>query len=579
MTRSMFRHRLPTIQERILFHLDAAPDARAIAFVDHRGEFEWQTRAQFFGEAARWGGVLESRGVTPGDAVVIVSVEPEFAATSVLATLQLGAIPLLVAPPAIQGVNSNLQKVLSHTIRKSGARLALLSDGKIATGIDPAADDTGADYIAGAEVFRAAPDREPPRVVRDAEEVGGLQLTSGTTGFPRVCVWRHRAITAALDGMADAMGVTGDDVCLNWTPLYHDMGLVNNFFLSLSEGMGLALMSPIEFIRKPALWLRALHATRATVTWSPNFGYAVAAQRIRDDELEGVRLDHVRGFWNAAERIHYDTICQFQEKFEHAGVSWSQLKTNFGCAENIGGATFTAPNKDLLVEHVDSAALHGRGEAVVLDESSAAAEGDWIVGAGCAYPGMTLHILGDDDQELPDGRVGRLALETPSRMDGYKEDPAETEAALFGGWVLTGDLGYTRAGEFFWTGRDRERINLHGKKYDPSDFESVLLTIDGLRKGCFVAFGVDDKAQGTQTLVIVAEVEDSISADQYKALGNLVRRTIQVQLGVTIAELAFVAKGTLTKTSSGKRRHRHFREMFVGGELDAVYQSGVGRIG
>ena len=164
-------------------------------------------------------------------------------------------------------------------------------------------------------------------------------------------------------------------------------------------------------------------------------------------------------------------------------------------------------------------------------------------------------------------------------MDGYKEDPAETEAALFGGWVLTGDLGYTRAGEFFWTGRDRERINLHGKKYDPSDFESVLLTIDGLRKGCFVAFGVDDKAQGTQTLVIVAEVEDSISADQYKALGNLVRRTIQVQLGVTIAELAFVAKGTLTKTSSGKRRHRHFREMFVGGELDAVYQSGVGRIG
>ena len=100
MTRSMFRHRLPTIQERILFHLDAAPDARAIAFVDHRGEFEWQTRAQFFGEAARWGGVLESRGVTPGDAVVIVSVEPEFAATSVLATLQLGAIPLLVAAQA-----------------------------------------------------------------------------------------------------------------------------------------------------------------------------------------------------------------------------------------------------------------------------------------------------------------------------------------------------------------------------------------------------------------------------------------------------------------------------------------------
>ena len=575
----MRNYRLPTIQERILHHLDAAPEAPAVAFVDHRGGFEWRSRAQFFGEASRWGGVLENRGVGVGDVVVIVSVEPEFAATSVLATLQLGAIPLLVAPPAIQGVNSNLQKVLTHTIRKSGARLVLLSDGKIATGIDPDADETGAEYITGADAFRAAPDRSPPRVVCDATEIGGLQLTSGTTGFPRVCVWRHSSIVAALDGMADAMGVADDDICFNWTPLYHDMGLVNNFFLSLSEGMPLALMSPIEFIRKPALWLRAMQDTRATVTWSPNFGYAVAAQRIRVEDVEGVRLDHVRGFWNAAERIHYETIRDFHKKFEHLGVSWSQLKTNFGCAENIGGATFTAPGTELLVEHVDSAALHGSGEAVLLDDAASDMGGDWIVGAGRAYPGMTLHIIGDDDKELPDGRVGRLALETPSRMEGYKDDPAQTEEALFGDWVLTGDLGYTREGEFFWTGRDRERINLHGKKYDPSDFESVLLTIDGLRKGCFVAFGVDDKVQGTQTLVIIAEIEDSVTAEQHKALGSLVRRTIQVQLGVTIAELVFVAKGLLTKTSSGKRRHRHFREMFVSGEIESLYRAGVGRIG
>ena len=79
--------------------------------------------------------------------------------------------------------------------------------------------------------------------------------------------------------------------------------------------------------------------------------------------------------------------------------------------------------------------------------------------------------------------------------------------------------------------------------------------------------------------MIVAEIEDSVTEDQHKALGNLVRRTIQVQLGVTIADLLFVTKGTLTKTSSGKRRHRHFREMFVNDELAPVYRIGVGRIG
>ena len=80
---------------------------------------------------------------------------------------------------------------------------------------------------------------------------------------------RTRAITAALDGMARAMRLGESDVCLNWTPLYHDMGLANNFLLCLTRGIPLALLSPTDFVRKPALWLRGLSDTGSTVTWSP----------------------------------------------------------------------------------------------------------------------------------------------------------------------------------------------------------------------------------------------------------------------------------------------------------------------
>ena len=68
-----------------------------------------------------------------------------------------------------------------------------------------------------------------------------MQLTSGTTGFPRICVWQQRNVTAAFDGMAAAMGVGGDDRFVNWTPLYHDMGLINNFLMCVTRGIPLVM--------------------------------------------------------------------------------------------------------------------------------------------------------------------------------------------------------------------------------------------------------------------------------------------------------------------------------------------------
>jgi len=38
-------------------------------------------------------------------------------------------------------------------------------------------------------------------------------------------------------------------------------------------------------------------------------------------------------------------------------------------------------------------------------------------------------------------------------------------------------------------------------------------------------------------------------------------------LGVNVDEVLFVREGTLTKTSSGKRRHRFFKELYEGGRL------------
>jgi acyl-CoA synthetase (AMP-forming)/AMP-acid ligase II len=153
-------------------------------------------------------------------------------------------------------------------------------------------------------------------------------------------------------------------------------------------------------------------------------------------------------------------------------------------------------------------------------------------------------------------------------MEGYLKDARATSRAIRGDYLKTGDLGYVRDGEFFWTGRVRERITIRGRKLDPSDFEPVLLTVDGLRLGCFVAFGVDDARRGTEKVVVAAEIKsDNVDVDR---VAGEIRERVLRQLGIALADVVLVPRGALTKTTSGKRRHRAHRDLYADGSLDAL---------
>ena len=254
------------------------------------------------------------------------------------------------------------------------------------------------------------------------------------------------------------------------------------------------------------------------------------------------------------------------------------LKTNFGCTENIGGATFSAPDGPLLAERVDRKALYAAGEAREVPERARSTAAEWIVSAGRPHPGVQIHILNPEGNKLPSGKVGEVALDTTSRLKEFLGDPQATAETIRGNLVFTGDLGYKRGEELFWVGRSKERINIHGLKYDPSEFEAPLFKVAGLRKGCFAAFGVDDPTQGTQALVLIAEVDDPIEST-LKAIADDIRREVAVHVGVTIGDLLLVPKGVLTKTSSGKRRHTFFKELYLQKGLKALYQTGAKGIG
>jgi fatty-acyl-CoA synthase len=546
--------------------LDEEPDRRAFAWYSPSEAFSWMSFENLMTRAAGHAAYLAEAGLRSGDVCAIVLPSEVVTARLALSVLLLGATPLLIAPPLLQSVHSTLFDTLRHTVRKTRARIVLLPSG-MADRADQLPRRGETKYLFGDPPSAAVPASVLPRVAPDETDVVAMQLTSGTTGRPRICVWRHRNVIAGLAGMRAAMRVSSEDICFNWTPLYHDMGLMNNFLLCLAHRVPLVMLNPLEFVKRPALWLRGLSATGSTVTWSPNFGFAISAQRVSDDELSGVDLSHVRAFWNAAERIHLETMQAFHRRFAPYGVRYAALKTNFGCAENVGGATFSDPDGIFPVEFVDRDLLQRRRIARVTGPVNGGAEKTIaIVGVGRPYPGMQIHILSRTGNPMPDGKVGEIALDTPSRMSSYLGDAASTRRALPDGLLRTGDLGYLRGAELFWVGRVKERITVRGRKLDPSDFEPILLRVEGLRHGSFATFGVDSAGRGTQQVVIVAEIRDPPGRST-TAIAEDIRREVFIHLGVTADEVLLVGPGTLTKTSSGKRRHRHFRRLYLDGRL------------
>ena len=556
-----------TLQARLWKRLEADGARSALAFYDKSRKVEWSTYADLMTGAAGAAGLLAEAGLRKGDTAILVAANDRLTTDALLGALMLGAIPLLVAPPVIQGVNSSLPEILEGIITRVAPPVVICIDRMRADVEKLTAGHPGVRFLVGREDLPSSTG-DPSRMVFPlADDIAAMQLTSGTTGFPRICVWKQKSVLAAFEGMATAMDVSRDDLFVNWTPLYHDMGLMNNFLMCLTRAIPLVMLSPFDIVKDPSIWLQAISDTKATTSWSPNFGYAIAAQRHNERRMENVRLDHVRGFWNAAEKIHLDTIENFAERFAPYGLKRSALKTNFGCAENVGGATFTRRGEAFRSERVDAATFH---ESQIAHPAREDAPSLTFVGCGIPHEGITLHILDEDGNPLPDGHVGELALATNSRMEGFLGDPDATSEALHGDLLKTGDMGYVRDREYYWTGRTRERITVRGRKVDPSDFEAVMLAVPDLRQGAFVAFGIDDSLTGTQRVVVIAEIRDG----DVEAAEAAMRHATFDRLGIAVDEVVLVRSGTLAKTSSGKRRHRHFKEAFLRGDLESFRVNG-----
>jgi acyl-CoA synthetase (AMP-forming)/AMP-acid ligase II len=533
-------------------HAERAPDAEAIVHLSAdqpARRWRWGPLMEAASSAARW---LAERGVKPGEVcALIVRHHPDFYPLY-LGVSALGALPAVLAYPNARLHPEKFREGLRGMARRSGLD-HVLTERALAPLVEPLVVGEGSsirDVLFPMDPGAGAFDTAGPLALHPpsaSEDPCLLQHSSGTTGLQKPVVLSHRAVLDQVRRYGEAIGLGPDDRIVSWLPLYHDMGLIAAFYLPLVHGVPLVQLSPLEWVATPSLLTSALSSEGGTLCWLPNFSYAFMAERIRDEDLAGVRLDSVRLLVNCSEPVRAESHDRFANRFATWGLRRSALGACYAMAETTFAVTQTPPGQEATQLLVDRAEL-AQGRVRVVEGDGPAARR--CVSSGTLVSGSQLRVLSDDGQPLPAGRVGELVIASTALFDGYRNYPEKTAEVLADGWFRSGDQGFLHEGSCYVVGRTKDLIIVAGNNVFPEDVEDAVARVPGVLPGRVVAFGVEDERLGTEALCVVAEA--STSSDPERRALRLAIMQAGLAIDTTISRVYLVEPRWLIKSSSGK---------------------------
>ena len=126
---------------------------------------------------------------------------------------------------------------------------------------------------------------------------------------------------------------------------------------------------------------------------------------------------------------------------------------------------------------------------------------------GTPLSGVEVKIFDPEDKELPVGEQGEIVVKGPNVMMGYYKRPDETQEALRGGWLHTGDVGYLdNDGYLYITDRIKDMIIKGGYNIYPSEIEGYLEAHAAI--GEVSVIGIPDEKYGEEIMAFVVPLPD-----------------------------------------------------------------------
>lgn len=312
-------------------------------------------------------------------------------------------------------------------------------------------------------------DKAPAIEITD-EDFGAVYFSSGTTGFPKAILHKHRSLTHAARCEQNHHKQTKSDVFLCIPPLYHT-GAKMHWFGSLFSGSKAVILKGT----KPEAILQAASEERCTIVWL----LVPWAQDILDSidrgdiNIKDYQLDQWRLMHIGAQPVPPSLIKRWHQIFPH-----HKYDTNYGLSESIGPGCV----------HLGLENIHKVGAI------------------GKAGYGWKTRIVDANRREVPDGEVGELAVSGPGVMTCYYNDPEATAEVLDGEWLYTGDMAEVdEDGFIFLVDRKKDVIISGGENIYPVQIEDFLRKHDDIKDVAVI--GLPDSRLGEISAAII-ELKD-----------------------------------------------------------------------
>jgi fatty-acyl-CoA synthase len=295
-------------------------------------------------------------------------------------------------------------------------------------------------------------------------------------------------------------------------------------------------------------WLSLISRRRATVTYSPSFGYDLVVRRAQTKPFGELDLSSLRLAGVGAEMIQPAILDRFAETFGAVGFDRRALFASYGMAEVCVGLSFPKPFSGVRTD---------RFRDIVSGEAR-----DFVV-CGRVMAGHKVQIRDKAGNPFGQRLVGRLFVKGPSVMPGYFPPASEGDSPLSDGWLDTGDLGYWHGDEIVITGRAKDLIIVNGRNIWPQDIEWQVEKLPQLRRGDACAFSIP--SNDTEALVVVVQ---GLSADRAAcdALEGDIRQAVKEVSGVDGRVVLIARQQGLPTTSSGKLSRSAAKATYLAGD-------------
>ena len=304
-------------------------------------------------------------------------------------------------------------------------------------------------------------DTKYDNVVIDNKKMSIMLFTSGTTSISKAVALSQSNICEDIYALAQMTDIRKDDTFLSFLPLHHTFESTCTFLYGTFSGITVAFCDGLKYVQK--------NLAEFKVT-----GFVCVPLM-----LEIMYKKIKKGIEEQGKTKLVATISKISNGLLKMGIDirrkvFKQILDNLGGKLRILIAGGAAMSKDAIQGFLDLGINLLQGYGLTETSPVVAGENDKCKRCGSVgfpLPGINVKI----DNPDKDG-IGEIAVQAPTVMLEYVDNPEATNEVLKDNWFYTGDLGYfDKDGFLFITGRKKDVIVLkNGKNIFPEEIEILI---------------------------------------------------------------------------------------------------------